>query len=121
MTTNNCRIGHCQNRRRINQHQVVVFTRPVHQFGKAFAHQQFRRIWRYLTARDQVKFGNRGRFSSGSNIALTNQNFRQAIDVIGAQQLVGVAFAHIAVDQQHPFIGLADHRRQVGADKGFTD
>ena len=121
MTTNNCRIGHCQNRRRINQHQVVVFTRPAHQFGKAFAHQQFRRIWRYLTARDQVKFGNRGRFSSGSNIALTNQNFRQAINVISAQQLVGVAFAHIAVDQQHPFIGLADHRRQVGADKGFTD
>ena len=34
---------------------------------------------------------------------------------------MGIAFTHIAVDQQYTLVGLADHRRKVGADKGLPD
>ncbi|MNI91104.1 hypothetical protein D3C73_1487200 [compost metagenome] len=64
---------------------------------------------------------NRRRFGASGHIALTHKDVGQTVDVIGAQQLMCVPFAHIAVDQQHAFIGLADHRRQVGTDKGFAN
>ena len=121
MATHNGSVGHGQNRRRIDQHQVVVFARPLHQLGEAFAHQQLGRVRRHLTAWDQVKFRHRCRFRALADFTFTEQNFRQTVNVVGAQQLVGVALTHIAVDQQHALVGLADDRRQVGADEGFTD
>ena len=98
-----------------------MFARPLNQLGEAFAHQQFRRVRRYLTTWDQIESRNRGRLGALANLPLPQQDFRQTVNVVGAQQLVGITLAHIAVDQQHAFVSLADDGRQVGADKGLTD
>ncbi len=121
MTPYHGSVGDRQNWWGIDQHQVIVFARPLNQLREALAHQQFRRVRRHLATRDQVKFRNRRRLGALADFPFTEQDFRQTVNVVGPQQLMGVALTHIAVDQQHALVGLAHHRRQVGADEGFTD
>ena len=121
MASHNRGIGHRKNWRRIDQHQVVVRTPPLQQFAKALPHQQFRRVRRDLSARNEVKVGNRRFLRTLFNRRFAHQHIRQAVIVGGAEQFVGVALTHIAVNHQHALVGLANHRREVGADEGFTD
>ena len=96
-------VGHCEDRRGVDNHVVVTFLGVCQQFCEAAVHQQLGRIFRITAVADEVQVFN-PRFTDGfSRGDMAGKDVCQAVFGRQFEQLVQIAFTHVGIDQQYAF------------------
>ena len=114
------RVVHVQNRRRVDEHHVVLFAKIREQLVKVLTREKFGGVLALRTRSHDVQILNRGFMSRRFNIGGSGKNVGKPLVVDKTKPLMNVRFSHIAVDQKNLFARLRNLNGKVGDAHRFT-